>query len=110
MVDEKWLRYEAMLLSKRDGIGFDEAYEQVKNDPALGSAEEFLSCPTCGVSVKGKNLATHLKNHPSGPKIRWGQIPIIKQQKEEKKKMKKLAGKPQTQIVSGGLPSLGKKK
>ena len=110
MIDEKWLRYEAMLLSRREGIAMDEAYEQVRNDPALGMADEFVSCPTCSAAVKGRNLKAHMKKHSFSPKIKWGQIPIIKQQREKNKQLKKLVRKPQTQIVSGGIPTLGKKR
>ena len=110
MTDDKWLRYQAMKLSERKGISIEDALEQVKNDPELGKANEVFRCPDCGVEVKGKNLAAHMKKHPSGPKIKWGRIPIIKEQKKKKKRLKELAGKPETKFVSGGLPSLGKKK
>lgn len=62
MIDKKWLRYQATLLSKKSGLGFDKAYEQVINDPQLGKADEYLQCPACGVRAKGKNFSSHLKN------------------------------------------------
>lgn len=110
MIDKKWLRYQAILFSKKHKVEFDEAYEQVMNDPQLGKANEFLKCTICGVLVKGKNLSFHQNRHIPVQKIKWRNIPIIKQQIARKKRLTKLAGKPKTQIVSGGLPSLGKKK
>ena len=110
MIDKKWLRYQAMKLSKRDGIGIDEAFERVNNDPELGKAEELIECTECGIQVKGKKLAAHMKKHHKGPKIRWGRISIIQEQRARRKRLKKLVDRPNIKIVSGGLPGLGKKK
>lgn len=110
MGDEKWLRYQATLLSKKQSLIFDKAYKQVVNDPQLGKSDEFLQCPTCGAYAKGKNFSSHLKKHIPTKKINWGNIPLIKEQIDKKRQLAKLAGKPKAKIVSGGLPSLGKRK
>ena len=109
MVDKKWLRYQAVVLAKREGISLEDALERVMNDPALGRAEEPMTCPICDTIVKGKNLESHMKKHP-GPKIKWGKIPVINEQRKEKRKIRGVAGRPKTHFVSGGLPGHGKKK
>ncbi len=109
MIDNKWLRYQASILSKREGITFDEAYKRVQNDPVLGKAEEFVTCPVCDVELKGKNIQSHMQKHSVWPKINWNRIPIIREQRKEKKRLKKIAGKPDMKVMSGGLPSLGKR-
>ena len=109
MVDKKWLRYQAVVLAKREGISLEDALERVMNDPALGRAEEPMTCPICDTIVKGKNLESHMKKH-HGPKIKWGKIPVINEQRKEKRKIRGVAGRPKTHFVSGGLPGHGKKK
>jgi len=109
LINNIFLKHQAHLLSKKEGICFDEAFELIKNDTMLGKSEQFSRCRICDTGMKGKNLAKHMEKHHA-PKIRWGRIPIIKKQREEKRKLRNVAGKPKVRFISGGLPSLGKKK
>lgn len=108
--DEKWLRYEAAALARRNEITMDEALGILFADPRNSNPEGFVACPDCGVKVKGKNVACHQEKHRKGPKINWGEIPIIKKQRNERKRITNAVGKQKINIVSGGAPSLGKKK
>jgi hypothetical protein len=76
----------------------------------IGKADDLICCPSCGARVRGKKLAEHMKKHASKQKIAWNRFPHIRRQKEEQRRLKKLAGKPQTRFVSGGTPGLGKQK
>jgi len=108
--DPKWIRYQARLRAQKAGIPFDDALEELENSPQYGKAEEWFECPECKIQVKGKNLEAHMKRCVPGKKISWNSIPLIKKQKEERRRVKGAAGKPETKILSGGLPSLGKKR
>ena len=108
--DPKWLRYQARLRAQKTGVSFDKALEELENSAQYGKSEEWFACSECKTKVKGKNLETHMKQCVPGKKISWNSIPLIKKQKKERRKVQGISGKPETKILSGGLPSLGKKR
>lgn len=109
-MDEKILRYEASNLARRKGLTFDEAKSKILAGSDSSALKELVECSVCGVMVRKKNLSKHSKKHEKPRKINWNNIPIIAEQKAERRKIKAAAGKPKVKIVSGGSPGLGKGK
>lgn len=76
--------------------------------------EELILCPECGDMVTGEKYIQHLQDHKKKKKkINWGNIPVIKEQKAAKKKIREALKKGRqikTTFVSGGAPGLGKTK
>jgi len=76
--------------------------------------EELILCSECGDMIAGKKYIKHLKDHKKKiKKIDWSSIPIIKEQKAAKQKIRealKKGRRVKTTFVSGGAPGLGKNK
>ena len=76
--------------------------------------EELISCFECGDMIAGEKYIQHLKRHEKKrTKIDWGKIPIIKEQKAAKRKIRealKRGEQVKNTLVSGGAPGLGKTK
>ena len=110
VMDKKLLSNAAKNLALREGLTFEEAERKILADLDFPVSKPLVTCSVCGARVRKKNLAKHQKKHEKPRKINWDNIPLIAEQKAEKRRIKAAAGKPRVKIVSGGGPGLGKGK
>ena len=97
----------AFFIAQHRGVSEDDV--QIELASKFSSADQMTHCPQCGAELRWKNLLAHvLKKHPV--KIHWNKIPIVREQKKQKKELKEAVGPlPTAHFVQGGSPGLGKK-
>ncbi|WP_418512185.1 hypothetical protein [Corallibacter sp.] len=109
-MDMKLLCNAAKSLALREGLPVEETEKKILASLDSRASKPLVTCSVCGARVSKKNLAKHQKKHEKPRKINWDNIPLIAEQKAEKRRIKAAAGKQRVSIVSGGGPGLGKGK